>query len=90
MGKTRDNKLIWDMQVAGGVPAGAPFVKAIAISRQHISRCRNRSDRANALGGVRMHIVGADSSGGSAGKMVTGAYCLLSGLPGLFYLKFLQ
>ncbi len=61
----QDHELSCDVLVAGGGPAGVPAALAAARSGASVVLCQDRSVLGgNASSEVRMHIVGADCSGG--------------------------
>lgn len=67
-------RLKCDVLVAGGGPAGVPCAIAAARSGVNVILCQDRSVLGgNASSEVRMHIVGADNSGGRGVELETEA-----------------
>ncbi len=67
-----DHELTCDVLVAGGGPAGVPCALAAARCGAKVILCQDRSVLGgNASSEVRMHIVGADCSGGRGEALAT-------------------
>lgn len=74
MGIVRDHELECDVLVAGGGPAGVPCAIAAARCGAKVILCQDRPVLGgNASSEVRMHIVGADCSGGRGEPLATEA-----------------
>ncbi len=70
----QETRLECDVLVAGGGPAGVPCALAAARNGARVILCQDRSVLGgNASSEVRMHIVGADNSGGRGVELETEA-----------------